>query len=71
MPTDIGDGSADTIVACRPRELLVLTSDPVHRVLDQQYAPELAGVVQTYQYLAAIVRYPTGFCWVSGLTQPE
>ena len=67
----IGGGSADTIVAARPKEeLLVFTSDPVHRVMMETYGAALAAVVQSYVYMAAIVRFPTAFCWVSGLNAP-
>ena len=39
-------------------------------LMPESYGAALAAVVQSYVYMAAIVRYPTGFCWVSGLSAP-
>jgi hypothetical protein len=68
IPATLGaTGNQDTIIACRPSDLMVFEGDPRTAVLLEVLSGTLTARFIYRNYAAAIVgRYPSGIAWVTG-----
>lgn len=64
-------GANTQIVVAAPREVFVMRSEPAVRVFPETLANELSAVVQLYQYVAVLVRFPKAIQSISGNAYPS
>jgi hypothetical protein len=70
LPTTGSGATAPNIVACRPSDLLVLASTPVHEVMPQAGGAALSAFVRSRVWVASILRYGSSAAYVNGLQAP-
>jgi hypothetical protein len=68
ISTTLGSaGNQDTIIACRPSDMMLFESAPTVSTFTEVLAGTLGARVQLRRYVAGIVgRYPSGTCSISG-----
>ena len=68
IPRTLGTtGNWDTIIACRPSDMLIFEADPVQSTFVEVLSGTLGARIQFRNYVAAITsRYPSGISWMSG-----
>jgi hypothetical protein len=68
IPITLGTtGTQDTVIACRPSDLIIFEADPVQSTFVEVLSGTLGARIQFRNYVAAITgRYPTGIAYLTG-----